>query len=241
MKKMIVIESFAKFASILVMFVVALGCGSCNNIRSNFSSKEATRVEEIVRAYKAVWHAFYDEENLSKMLVVEEVPDDSVGGVRFCFYFDQLAHRLYEGIRLSLNETAYTEWKDKSEKLLDSVGASVYVVDSLDERCRIVCGKAYRFPLEIETRLSEFDRNIDENWLERFVVKVTFLDKEGAAVSSVAVPDFKFYMRSQGRFSLPFSHLSKTRDEISLSRGCVNDSCEMAFAIVLDIDNRCMV
>lgn len=217
----------------ILFLITTIGCSA--HISSGVKSRKcsAREVDAIVRAYEEIWHSFYDVENLSKMLVVKPVLHDHEGGVRFCSYFDRQTRCLYDGIRLYLDEEAYSVWKDRSEKLLEEVGANEFAVDERGNQCRVVGEKSYRFPLPIEERLLDFDRRVDENWQERFVIRANVFIKDDVKVASVLIPDFKFYMRGGMRASLPFTHLSKSQDVASLSSGCAQDSPASAFANVV--------
>ncbi len=208
------IAFFRKSAVTIMGMMLACGC---------HLNEEALRGAEDVRkasdaifcAYKDIWHSFYDEENLSRMLVVN-VDVASDGTTILGSYYD-VERRVYrERIVMRINEQAYLEWKTNAEKMLEDAGADAYIVNDMGNGCRAICGRAYQFPEEIESRLAEFDWIVDEERLERFVIKATLFDRDKIPVSSITVPDYKFYMRGGGwcsfPYSLPFHRLSRVKD-----------------------------
>ena len=180
------------------------------------AASERKKFDAIVRAYKDIWHSFYDEENLVRMLVVASEKTCLSLPLNECEEEGVLKDR----ITIRLNEESYSEWKEKADKMLVDAGASSYVVNDMHDGCRAICGRAYQFPVEVEARLAEFDRIVEKKHLERFVVKATLFDRDDIFVSSITVPDFKFYLCGGGwcslPYTLPFHHLSRTQDLFAL-------------------------
>lgn len=158
-------------------------------------------VEALSRAYEDIWHSFYDEENLARMLDVDFLD--------YCGY-DNEGHRVKIQILLCLNSEAYSRWKANADRTLLKAGADAYRADEMGAHDRVICGRIYRFPEAAERRMVAFDKKVETERLERFVVEMGLLDKDDVLVSSAVVPDFKFSIPDCGDINLPFNHLSRS-------------------------------
>lgn len=200
---------------ILPVFCLASIWGCCC-IKSGLrcATCESEGAEAVVKAYKDVWHSFYDEERLARMLVVKA--DDTPGRKGRSCCFDGQKNAVLERINICLNDTSYLEWKANADRVLSGAGADAYLASDMSEHARVIGGRIYQFPKAVEERLAEFDKKVEAERLERFVVEAVFRDKDEMEVSSVVVPDFKFSVRWCGDFPLPFHRLSSTQEVLKL-------------------------
>ena len=174
-------------------------------------------VGALVKAYEDIWHSFYDEENLARMLDVDTGERSD---------YDYEGCRLKENILIRLNSQAYSRWRANADRMLLKAGADAYRADEMGAHGRVICGRIYQFPEAAERRMVAFDKMVETERLERFVVEMWLLDKDDILVSSAVVPDFKFAIPDYGDINLPFIHLSSCGDWLALLGECVDDESE---------------
>ena len=161
------------------------------------------------RTYAEIYEGFYGLGTGKPLLQAAlDVRPDGVPNVTL----DREARKAQFLIRLSVDESAYDEWRKKAHELVENSGMNVRVSDEEDALARRIGGRPYRFGEIEDAALRRWEA--DENTAKRseLTVRCELVDPEGRALRSVDVPVKNFHRDGFDSFPLPLYRLNRLLD-----------------------------